>query len=289
MIKIIDPHLHLFDIEQGDYQWLKAENPPFWSDKKIIASNFTEKDLQLSSPFELAAFVHIEAGFDNLQPSREIAWLERTCSLPFRSIASINLLLPSNEFQQTLDKLCEYKSVVGVRDILDESAFDYLSNPLVRKNLALLEKQQLIFECQMPLTDVAATAQLIEVLNDLPTLNLVINHAGCPPENVNGESWTNWQKSLQSLSHFENICIKISGFEMINRNYSATWQQLVINQCLNTFGLHKTMLASNFPLCLFKGSYQEHWLSHKQNNQLSTKTIELLCYENAQRIYQIPS
>ena len=101
--------------------------------------NFTEKDLHLSSPFELAGFVHIEAGFDNSKPWREIAWLERTCSLPFRSIAGINLLLPSNDFQQTLDKLCQYKSVVGVRDILDENAFDYLSNPLVRKNLALLE------------------------------------------------------------------------------------------------------------------------------------------------------
>ena len=289
MMKIIDPHLHLFDLEQGDYQWLKAENPPFWSDKKIIASNFAETDLQLSSPFELAGFVHIEAGFDNSKPWREIAWLERTCSLPFRSIASINLLLPSNEFQQTLDKLCQYKSVAGVRDILDENAFDYLSNPLVRKNLALLEKQQLIFECQMPLTDVAATDQLLNVLNDLPTLNLVINHAGCPPENVKSETWKNWKQSLQSLSLFDNVSIKCSGLEMIHRNYSEKWQQLVINQCLNTFGLNKTMLASNFPLCLFKDSYQEHWLSHKQNNQLATKTIELLCYKNAQNIYKIPS
>jgi len=288
MMKIIDPHLHLFDLEQGDYQWLKAESPSFWSDKNIINHSFTEKDLLLSSPFKLAGFVHIEAGFDNQQPWREIAWLERTCSLPFRSIAGINLLLSSSDFQQTLDKLCQYKSVVGVRDILDENAFEYLSNPLVQKNLALLSKQQLIFECQMPLTDVVATAQLIKVLGELPTLKLVINHAGCPPKSVNSDLWKNWQQSLQSLSCFENISIKCSGFEMINRDYSATWQQRVIEQCLSTFGLNKTMLASNFPLCLFKSSYQRCWLAHNENKGLPEETLELIYYKNAQCIYKIP-
>ena len=136
MMKIIDPHLHLFNLAQGDYQWLKADNPPFWPDKKIIVKNVTEKELHLSAPFEMAGFVHIEAGFDNQQPWREIAWLESTCSLPFKSIAGINLLLPTNEFQQALKKLNGYKSVVGVRDILDENAFEYLSNPQVQKNLA---------------------------------------------------------------------------------------------------------------------------------------------------------
>jgi L-fuconolactonase len=287
MMKIIDPHLHLFDLEEGEYQWLKAENPPFWSDKKVITHNFTEKDLQLSSLFELAGFVHIEAGFDNQQPWREIAWLEETCSLPFRSIASINLLLPSKEFQQVLDKLCQYESVVGVRDIFDDNAFEYLSNPVVQKNLSILAKQQFIFECQMPLADVVATTQLMKVLNVLPTLKLVINHAGYPPRDVKSEPWKDWQQNLKSLCDYENISIKCSGFEMINRDYSAIWQQLVINQCLKTFGLYKTMLASNFPLCLFKGSYQENWLSHKQNNQLPTTTIEFLCYKNTQRIYKI--
>ena len=108
--------------------------------------------------------------------------------------------------------------------------------------------------------------------NDNPLLHrkeikLVINHAGCPPENINCRAWKNWQQSLQSLSHLENISIKCSGFEMINRDYSPTWQQLVINQCLKTFGLDRTMLASNFPLCLFTGSYQKSWLAHNKNSE----------------------
>jgi predicted TIM-barrel fold metal-dependent hydrolase len=285
-MKIIDPHLHLFNLEEGDYQWLKADNPPFWPDKKVIEKNFQQQDLQLSPPIELSGFVHIEAGFDNQQPWREIAWLESTCSQPFRSIAAIDLLLPCDNFLQVIEQLCRYQSVVGVRDILDENALAYLSNTQVQMNLEQLAKHQLIFECQMSLVDVPATKQLIKVIKALPTLSIVINHAGFPPEQVNGEAWKDWQQSLQWLSNTENVAIKCSGFEMINRQYPANWQQQIIQQCITILGLNKIMLASNFPLCLFKESYQKNWQNYQESNYFSKKELEYISYKNAQRIYQ---
>ena len=83
MIKIIDPHLHLFDLKQGDYHWLKADNPPNWPDKNVINNTFDEQDLSLSPPLSLAGFVHIEAGFDNLQPWRELNYLQKSCPITF--------------------------------------------------------------------------------------------------------------------------------------------------------------------------------------------------------------
>ena len=44
-MEIIDPHLHLFDLEQGNYDWLKPENPPAWPDKDQIRKNYSESDL----------------------------------------------------------------------------------------------------------------------------------------------------------------------------------------------------------------------------------------------------
>lgn len=116
-MKIIDPHLHLFDLSQGEYSWLKPECPPFWSDKPLIAKNFSENDLTLAKPLTLAGFVHIEAGFDNQQPWREIAWLESTCKIPFRSIALLDITLPKALFLTQLESLMTYQSVVGVRYI----------------------------------------------------------------------------------------------------------------------------------------------------------------------------
>ena len=73
-MKIIDPHLHLFDLSQGEYSWLKPECPPFWPDKSLVAKNFSEHDLRLNESLKLTGFVHIDAGFNNQQPRREIAW-----------------------------------------------------------------------------------------------------------------------------------------------------------------------------------------------------------------------
>ena len=34
MSRVIDPHLHLFNLEDGDYHWLQEGYEPEWSDKK---------------------------------------------------------------------------------------------------------------------------------------------------------------------------------------------------------------------------------------------------------------
>ena len=70
--KIIDPHIHLFDLAKGQYQWLQTNNPPFWPDKHIIQKNFIEQDLKLNNNFSLEGIAHIEAGFDNESPIEEI-------------------------------------------------------------------------------------------------------------------------------------------------------------------------------------------------------------------------
>lgn len=299
-MKIIDPHLHLFDLQQGQYDWLKPENPPFWPDKSIINKSFSEKDLQLNNTSIIAGFVNIEAGFDNQQPWREIEWLEEHCHKPFKSIAAIDLTLSSEQFLQAIVKLKGYRSVVGVRDILDDNASEYLSNKQVIANLQQLAKQELIFELQMPLENVTAVDLLVSFLAENPSLNIIINHAGFPPvisinneEKANSKKFdgkqlsdTNWQQAIEKLSLYKQCSIKCSGFEMISREYQATWQLGIIKTCINHFGINRVMLASNFPLCLFSKSYQENWQQFMQMASFSQDELNKLCFVNAQQIYK---
>ncbi len=285
-MKIIDPHLHLFNLEQGEYHWLKAENPPHWLDKSKIVKNFTEKDLRLSSLLELAGFVHIEAGFNNQEPWREIHWLESHCTLPFKSIAGIDLQLEPSIFSQTITQLKKFKSVVGVRDILEDNAIPYLSNQQVQNNLALLAKEQLIFELQMPLNNLDSVSLLADILTKTPLLSVVINHAGWPPLQQNEESeHQRWLEGIKILSAFEHCAIKCSGYEMANRHYTALWQQNIIKQCIRTFGIDRVMFASNFPLCTFHSSYQAYWQQQITFSSFSTDELTKLCNHNTQRIY----
>lgn len=297
MKHIIDPHLHFFELNQGHYQWLREGNAPFWPDKAKLCHNFHEDALMLSQGIQLAGFVHIEAGFDNDQPWREIAWLESSCTLPFKAVAGIDLTLNEDAFIDQIEALTNHQSVVGCRHILDEEACALLSQTKVQNNLAYLASQQLSFDLQMSLSDLPAIHKLLEILKVLPTLSLIINHAGWPPIEANTDNeqqaslaWQEWQTGLVALSKFEQCAIKCSGWEMAERTYKESWQLSVINTCLEAFGDKRVMLASNFPLVLFSKGYDDLWQSYLSLNnktQLSQEQITALTHSNAAYWYKL--
>jgi len=282
-MKIIDSHLHLFDLNKGNYQWLRLESPPFWKDKHLIAKNVAEHDLILTAPLTLAGFVHIEAGFDNQQPWREIAWLENTCNLPFRSVGMLDITLPTSLFLAQLKRLMHYKSVVGVRFILDDDALAILNDKNSQENLAALAANKLSFELQMPLENSHAVERLMKILSIIPSLIVCINHAGWPIQD--NLRYAHWLDNIKRLANNDNVFIKCSGLEMADRNYSTAWQEKVIRRCIESFGFSRVMLASNFPLSLWHASYQDTWLAYAALNY-NDEQLQQLCFSNAQRFYK---
>lgn len=279
-MNIIDPHLHLFSLQQGDYHWLRPENPPMWPDKGNIYRNFSEQDLALPAPLNLSGFVHIEAGFDNHKPWREIAWLESHCSRPFKSIAFAPI--DSGAFKQIIDKLKTYPSVTGIRHILDEDALTLLSHKNTFDNLAWLATQQLLFEAQLSLYDTKACQLLHQLLNDISALTVIINHTGF----VESANDSVWQRNLRLLSTNSNCLIKCSGFEMKNRSIDFVMVNEAIAQCLHYFGENRVMLASNFPLITLSMPYTSLWLGFEQHLTINNTVLSKLLYSNAARVYK---
>ena len=282
MLELIDPHLHFFDLDKGDYRWLKAENPPFWPDKPLIARNWGESDLTLPSELTITGYVHIEAGFDNTQFWREIEWLETHNKLPFRSIACVDLTKATSQFAQDLNKLRQYSSVVGTRHILDDEADELLRLSNVQQNLKQLAEHSLIFELQMPFTNTEAVEKLDLLLTSIPNLTVIINHAGFPP-NINDCLYPTWANNLRLIAKHPKVAIKCSGWEMGDRRYESNWVFAVVEQCISDFGQDRVMLASNFPLCLFSKSYSEYWQSFVS---LPDKTKKALLSHNAHKWYR---
>ena len=298
-LSIIDPHVHLFDLQQGDYHWLKPDNPPFWSDKKLIAKNVNEQALTLPKPLSLSGFVHIEAGFDNEQPWREIHWLEQTCTLPFRSIAYIDMLASPINFSLALSRLTQFSSVVGVRYIFDDDFIQVNSHTNVTEtllsNLQQLADNHLLFELHIAFNNIELVKLFTMLLAQSPELKVIINHCGFP-DLKNTNSLDNCLGVLKHFSQQANIAVKCSGLEMNNREYTNEWQTRIIETCLDYFGENRVMLASNFPLTLFKESYADYWqrtinilkLLLEKNNQMNTdSTLEKLCNTNSQQWYQL--
>jgi predicted TIM-barrel fold metal-dependent hydrolase len=282
-IDIIDPHLHLFDLAQGDYHWLKPENPPHWHDKHLIQHNFDQQDLILHSPFNLSGFVHIEAGFDNITPENEIIFLQNTINkLPFKAIAFTDITLAPALFAAQIKQLQQQTAFIGIRHITEGQDAEQLFNSNVSTNFRLLAKHNLIFEAQFELTNLAATEQLISLAKHTPELTIVINHAGF----VTQAHYPLWQSAIQKLAPYNNLIIKCSGWEMQDRHYQTDWLKTVISWLMTQVSNERIMLASNFPLCQFHCHYHHLWSSYYQLN-LTTDSWHKISFANANKIYQL--
>jgi L-fuconolactonase len=282
--KIIDPHLHLFNLQKGDYAWLKPQTPPFWPDKHLISKSFMEADLLLQPPNQLSGFVHIEAGFDNQQPWREIDWLQQHCTLPFKSVAFADIT--ATTFAEHIHRLKEYKSVAGIRHILDEQAEQILSSALINQHFALLSDYELNFDAQLSLTNNQAIEQLVALANKHKTLRIIINHAGWPPPHDDVNGLKIWKANLQKLAQHENIAIKLSGWEMSNRTWQPQQAATLIQDSIAILGDKRVMLASNFPLCLFSMSYADLWNTYAEIPELSAQSFEKITHSNTAHWYQ---
>ena len=312
MITVVDPHVHLIALADGEYGWLQPSNPPFWPDKSIIARSFCPADLTLSAPLALHAFVHVEAGFDNAHPHREVAYLEQhylssadlsstaeraitaeravadklSSSTPFNTIATCDLTLPTEQFKAQIEALSALRSCVGVRHILDEDARALLDMPQVITNLHALANAQLIFECQCDVTDAGVVEQIIAFHRSTAHV-WVINHAGIGAYNdVN--SLATWTTHIKALAQCPNIHVKASGWEMGDRQYTADAIKPIIKQLVAIFGGERVLLASNFPLTLFRQSYQDYWqMMHDVLVELDfDETLQrALLGQNARAIY----
>ncbi|TRX55868.1 amidohydrolase family protein [Thalassomonas sp. M1454] len=282
LMDIIDPHLHLFDLKRGDYHWLKSSEPPFWPDKSILQQNFSEHDLTLASNINLVGFVHIEAGFDNKQPHRELEWLEQTCSLAFKSIAFAEL--SANDFALQLDKLEQFESFAGIRHILDEQLQQILQQPNTLANLQLLADKGLIFEAQFDVTNYQHSQLFYNTIKQCPNLKVVINHAGFPAHNKADEQYSN---SLSMLASLDNCAIKCSGWEMQNRQWQISEVSNLINLVISVFGIDRVMLASNFPVSNLSTSYNQLWQSYCFDllKPFSTDEKKQLSANNAKLFY----
>ncbi|MFT4732570.1 MAG: L-fuconolactonase [Gammaproteobacteria bacterium] len=319
MKNIIDPHVHLFDLEHGEYEWLKPDSPPEWADKKRIYNSYNDSDLQKQTGFSIAGYVHIEAGFDNKQGHRELVNVEQRASLPQRSIGFIDISLEPAEFMTELGKQLQQRSAVGIRHILEpldtieettglyeialETRHEHhittlLENANSFTNLGVLAKHNGIFELQCDVNNRELVVQIFSFFQRLPTLSIVLNHAGFAPTafDLNGQlnaAFNDWKINTQLLAQLPNICVKCSGFEMIERSYDKAQIQAVLLHCVDVFGVANVMLASNFPLCQFSLSYENYW---QQNFEVLDEMIEqrllyakhkkALYFDNAFRVYQ---
>lgn len=290
---LTDPHCHIWDLSLGYYQWLESSNSKLLGDLSPIAKNYLAHDFlsDISSveKFHLRKFVHIESATSD-KYQEEVVWLcevAKKFSQLGAIVAGIDLsnknIMPLLEFYQ------ETNLVVGVRHIINfhenpENIYsaadqDYLKNKVWLENFKLLEKYNLMFEAQVSPNQLLSLASLAE---NNPGITININHAGFPIR----ECFDAWKKGIIQCAKYKNINIKLSGFGMLDRDWSASSIRDIVIFVTEKFGVDRCMFASNFPVDkLYKNYYimMKHYLNVVTDFPDESK--EKLFYKNSERVY----
>lgn len=276
--KIIDPHVHFFNLNEGQYTWLQGAQPPVWPNLEQIKKPTNATNLVSTCTFELTALVHIEAGFNNNNPITELNWLKRHLSdINYKAVGYAKINDTPQQFKTAIADLT-HPSLIGIRDITEGSDGIRLLSPNCLENLAHLAELGLHFEAQFELENTLISERVKHYCQQLPNLKLVINHAGLPHQLVL------WQKGICSLAHNKNVYIKYSGFELLSLNKQQ--QQACFDFILQQFGQLRVMFASNFPVCQIQQSYAAIWQSHFSLSK-TPQMWQQLSYLNALHFYHL--
>lgn len=288
--KIIDAHIHLWNLQINSYDWIsRSLNKNL---KKNYLLNDFIKDYNLLNVIKC---VHIEGGINAHLSINETKWLQSLAdnnSLGFPNAIIGFLDLTKLNIQDEIDQHSQYANFRGVRQILKFNSKlqlndeNLLSNNKWIENLHFLEKKNLSFDL---LINYYQFGECVKIIRKYPNLQFIINHALWPID-ITEDSIFLWQKSIKTLSQFENVAIKLSGFGEREVNWKLETIRPFINYSIEKFQIHRCMFGSNFPVdkVASLNKYFDYWNAYFQATlDFSIEEKNSIFYQNAEKFYKI--
>lgn len=184
---------------------------------------------------------------------------------------------------------------------------DLCLNPEFRKGVARLHKSGLSFDAWMFFPQLP---ELAELLRANPDTSMILNHVGGilgvgPYKDKRDEVFEIWRTHLRALAAFPNLKVKVGGFGMprcgwdfhlrelppSSAELAAAWQPY-FDVCIETFGVERCMLESNFPVDKFSTGYAVLWNAFKRMTQAFSAAEKAALYKNtaaqAYRLTNLP-
>jgi predicted TIM-barrel fold metal-dependent hydrolase len=295
-VPFVDAHVHFWDLARPGYDWLR---PPFRDDvpggsPESIATTYLLDDyLAETAGWNLAGFIHVDAGAGADQARAETLWLQQIADArgrPNGIVAFADLRDP--EVEALLAFHAAHANVRGIRQIVNWHADparsyhprDMVDDPAWHRGYALLGKYGLSFDLQAYPGQFARLAALIERHDDVP---VVIDHLGMPIE-TDGDGWDTWRRGLAGLAALPHVAIKVSGAGFIHRDWSANSVRAAVLETIALFGTERVLIASNFPTDRMFAT-MDHTLGAYETilAGFSEKERRDLWGRNANRIYRL--
>jgi predicted TIM-barrel fold metal-dependent hydrolase len=297
-MRIVDPHMHLWDLSRLYYGWLQDDplpNNPAGDVTPIAYRSYGLADYFADATgFEVAGLVHVECGQPPEHQVAETDWLQALAAdggYPQGIVAGANLDHPDAE--RVLAAQAERPNVRGVRQIVNWHADplktytdrNLLADTAWRAGYALLGKYGLSFDLQIYPAQMAEAAWLA---GEHPEIPVILNHTGMPTDR-DPEGLALWRRGLAQLAERAHVSVKISGLGMVDRDWTVESIRPFVLHAVDCFGVDRCMFASNFPVDSIHGAFAAHYGAYDEITRgFTAEERAKLFAVNAQRIYRLP-
>ena len=271
-----DTHVHLFDLKNLSYGWLK--NAP------EINRNFDLRDYkEATKNSNVGKMVFMESGADAGLGLKEATLVSQLAlSEPnIKGIVAKADLTQGSDTERTLQQLSELPLVKGIRANFPKNAAtssDFLAG------FRALADRKLSFDL---LLAPSLMNEAAGVAKKFPDTVFILDHLGNP--NVGDADITQWRDGIGKLAELPNVNCKISGIiTRFGKDWSVEKIKPYILYAIEKFGMDRLVFAGDWPVVLRAGSY-ESWSRafEKITGQFSDEEIHKIYHRNADRIYRL--
>lgn len=281
--KIVDTHVHVWDIDKAEYLWLKNDTSLLNQTWQIEQLEKERKEAGITAGVLVQAAGNVEDTDNMLQVARRTGW-----------IAGVVTWLPLTDTVAT-GKVLEEKYLAdeyfkGARhQIHDEPDPRWLLQPPVIDSLKILARHDIPYDVVAVVPAHIETA--LELAQKVPGLRMVFDHLSQPPI-ASREKFGKWGELMKTAATHKNFYAKISGLGTASGNFKdrkADDLEPYIEFALKHFGTNRCLCGGDWPVSLLAGSYTQVWETYTGilGRLLNGKEQEQVFYTNAKDFYSL--
>ena len=279
--RLIDTHLHQWDLDQCAYGWLNADLPEAFH--RLRRTFLVEEAQEHFEATGVTEAVLVQAA-NSLADTEAMFAVSRSDDRVVAVVGWVDLLDPDG-VPGNLDSLRAAGPLVGIRHLIhDEPDPDWVLQPAVGESLAHLAERRVAYDfVGVQLRHLQHVPTLAEAVGDL---HIVIDHLNKPP--IGTDDFPRWAELMRAAAGCPNVFAKVSGLHNVTPRGDWTAEDLrgAFEVALEAFGSGRLMFGSDWPVCNVGGGYRrQHEAFEELLAPLDAGAAEDLRWRSACRAY----